>query len=244
MDFLDNVELQRVMTRVKKSLKRPVDILGMDACLMSMVEVAYQMRDVAGYAVGSEETEPGEGWPYDRILRSLAAQPNMTPEELAKEIVKRYIASYGAGENVTQSALRLADLKALTQAVDGLGQALKAALADAPRRSAIMAERARVQEYSRPYDDYCDLLDLCGLLEKNVSDKAVRAACGVVRKAAGAAIVATGTKGPAVARSQGVSIYFPKRTLSPLYKTLDFTKASAWTSSCRPIFRVWDGDAR
>ena len=227
-DFLDNVELQRVMTRVKKSLKRPVDILGMDACLMSMVEVAYQMRDVAGYAVGSEETEPGDGWPYDRILQSLAAQPSMTPEDLAQEIVKRYIASYGAGENVTQSALRLADLKALTQAIDGLGQALKAALADASRRNAIMAERARVQEYSRPYDDYCDLLDLCGLLEKNVSDKAVRAACGVVRKAAGAAIVATGTKGPAVARSQGVSIYFPKRTLSPLYKTLDFTKASAW----------------
>jgi len=227
-DFLDNLELKRVMTRIKKSLKRPIDILGLDACLMSMVEVAYQMRDVAGYSVASEETEPGEGWPYDRILRSLAAKPSMTPEALAKVIVKHYIASYGAGENVTQSALRLADLKALTRAVDGLGKALKAALADASRRSAIMTVRARVQEYSRPYDDYCDLLDLCGLLEENVGDGAVRAASAAVRSAANAAIVASGYKGPVVDKSQGISIYFPKRTISPLYKSLDFTKASAW----------------
>ena len=227
-DFLDNIELKRVMTRIKKVLKRPIDVLGMDACLMSMVEVAYQMRDVAGYTVGSEETEPGEGWPYDRILKSLATKPKMTPEDLSKDIVKRYIASYGAGENVTQSALRLSNLKALTKAVDGLGKALKNALADPSLRSAVLAVRSRVQEYSRPYDDYCDLMDLCGLLEDNVTDGPVRAACAGVRRSAADAIVAAGYKGSAVDKSQGVSIYFPKRILSPLYKTLDFTKASAW----------------
>ena len=227
-DFLDNIELKKVMTKIKKSLKRKVDILGMDACLMSMAEVAYQMRDVADYSVGSEETEPGDGWPYDRILKTLAAKPSMTPEEFSKTIVTQYLASYKGSDNVTQSAVRLGELKALAAAVDGLAKALKNTLGDAASRAAIINVRAQVQEYSRPYDDYCDLLDLCDFLNKEVSDGSVKTACVAVKDAAASALVAAGYKGTAVDYSRGISIYFPKRKLSPLYKTLDFTKESAW----------------
>ncbi len=227
-DFLDNIELKKVMTRIKRKLRRKMDILGMDACLMSMAEVAYQMRDVADYSVGSEETEPGEGWPYDRILKALAAKPAMTPEELSKTIVAQYLASYKAGENVTQSALKLAGLKPLAAAVDALAKALRNILADAASRAVLINARAQVQEYSRPYDDYCDLIDLCDLLDKGLANPAVKTACDAVKQAATAAIVATGYKGPAVDNSRGISIYFPKRKLSPLYKTLDFTKQSSW----------------
>lgn len=227
-DFLDNIELKKVMGRVKTKLGKKIDILGMDACLMSMMEVAYQMCDMAEYSVGSEETEPGDGWPYDRILKALAAKPAMTPEDLAKTIVKQYLSSYKAGDNVTQSALKLAALKPLAKALDGLAKALTAVLADSASRAAVVSVRARVQEYSRPYDDYCDLLDLCSLLEKNLSDPGLRKGCAAVNKAAAAAIAATGYKGPAVDNSGGISIYFPKRKVSPLYKTLDFTKDSSW----------------
>jgi hypothetical protein len=227
-DFLDNIELKKVMRRIKKKLTRKIDILGMDACLMSMAEVAYQMRDVADYSVGSEETEPGDGWPYDRILKALAAKPTMTPEELSKTIVTQYLASYKSGDNVTQSAMKLAGLKPLATAVDSLAKALKNILAGAASRSALINARAQVQEYSRPYDDYCDLLDLCDLIDKGVNNPAVKTACAAVKQAAALAIVATGCKGPTVDNSRGVSIYFPKRKLSPLYKTLDFTKKSTW----------------
>lgn len=227
-DFLDNIELKKVMTKIKRKLKRKIDILGMDACLMSMVEVFYQLRDTAEFSVGSEETEPGDGWPYDRILGALAAKPDMTPEDLSKIIVSQYLASYRAGDNVTQSAMNLAGLKPLTMAVDGLARALKVSLADAACRTALINARAQVQEYSRPYDDYCDLLNLCDLLDKTFTAPAVKTACAAVRQAAGAAVVASGCKGPAVANSRGISIYFPKRKLSPLYKTLDFTKQSTW----------------
>ncbi|MEN6319071.1 MAG: clostripain-related cysteine peptidase [Syntrophaceae bacterium] len=227
-DFLDNIELKRVMTRIKKVLKRPIDILGMDACLMSMTEVAYQMRAVANYSVGSEETEPGDGWPYDRILKILAAKPSMTPEDVSKLIVTQYIASYTPNDNVTQSAVRLANLKSLTSAVSSLGKSLSYALAYPTLRDAIMTGRARVQEYSRPYDDYCDLLNLCDILESSLTDSKIRTACDAVKESAKDAIVVSGYKGSAVNKSHGLSIYFPKRKLSPLYKTLDFTKASAW----------------
>lgn len=227
-DFLDNIELKKVMTKIKSKLRRKIDILGMDACLMSMLEVAYQIRNVADYSVGSEETEPGDGWPYDRILKSLAAKPTMTPEDLSKTIVDRYLASYKTGDNVTQSAMKLAELKHLAVAVDGLAKALGKILADAASRTALINVRAQVQEYSRPYDDYCDLLDLCDRIDKGINNPAVKTGCAAVRQAAAGAVVANGYKGSAVDHSRGVSIYFPKRKLSPLYKTLDFTKQSKW----------------
>ena len=67
-DFLDNLETKKVFAAAKRLLKRKVDILGMDACLMSMAEVGYQVRGSVAYTVGSEETEPLNGWPYDAIL--------------------------------------------------------------------------------------------------------------------------------------------------------------------------------
>src|SRR5205823_6865956 len=73
-DFLDNQELKRVLGEARKFLGGKIAVIGMDACLMSMVEVAYQIRGAASVMVGSEQTEPGEGWPYDSILRALAAK--------------------------------------------------------------------------------------------------------------------------------------------------------------------------
>ncbi|MBI2525262.1 MAG: hypothetical protein HYV93_04700 [Candidatus Rokubacteria bacterium] len=54
----------------------------MDACLMTMIEVAYQLRDHAQILMGSEEIEPGAGWPDAAILGDLAAKPTVGPEEL------------------------------------------------------------------------------------------------------------------------------------------------------------------
>jgi len=192
-----------------------------------MVEVAYQIRGGADYTVASEEEEPGNGWPYDRILAKLTAQPDMSPDQLAKTVVAEYLASYGKNERVTQSAMRLADLEPLATAVSGLGAALRTALRDPRAYAAILAARNMVQEYSRPYDEYCDLIDLCDLLKRSLGGN-VGQACDVVKKAAKKAVRASGSKGNAVAHSNGVSIYFPKRNLSPLYKRLDFGKKGAW----------------
>ena len=48
--------------------RRKIDILGMDACFMSMFEVAYEIRKHVGILIGAEGLEPEFGWPYSRIL--------------------------------------------------------------------------------------------------------------------------------------------------------------------------------
>jgi hypothetical protein len=233
-DFLDNVELQKVLAAIRKRLSRKLDLLGMDACLMSMAEIGYQLRDHVALTVGSEETEPGDGWPYNSILRDLAKKPQMSARDLSSLIVRRYIESYDSKSNVTQAACDLAKSENLGKAIDELAVTLEAEIVAPAVRTAILTARSQVQSYEKP--EYVDLYDLCGLIAANCPSKKVRSACAKVQQAVtkGGYVVANGSKGPAVANSHGVSIYFPDRAtsisapISPLYGNLDFAKKLKW----------------
>ena len=48
-----------------------LDYLFFDACFMQCVEVAYELRDVTNYIIGSPAEIPGSGAPYDRIIEAL-----------------------------------------------------------------------------------------------------------------------------------------------------------------------------
>ena len=155
----------------------------MDACLMAMVEIAYQVKNSTEYLVGSQQTEPNEGWPYDRVLKVLATNPALSPGQLSEAIVTQYLASYGINAGVTMAAINLAEIETLSSAIDDMGKALSTALRDSAARTAIVTARAQVQEYEPPYDQYCDLADLCDLLEKHVGRADVKAACKSVSAA-------------------------------------------------------------
>ncbi len=227
-DFLDNAELKRVLAATRKQTGSRIDIIGFDACLMNMIEVAYQNRASARYMVGSTEVEPGAGWPYDRILAALAAMPAMTPAALATAIVREYVASYPRS-SVTQSALDLKRARAVATAVDALAGALIPALKDPATYAAITKSLLAAQRYE--IRDFLDLVDLCEQLARRVGDgKIVAAAGAVVEAVAGEAglVVAEAHKGAQVAGSHGVAIYFPRGDASVPYATLDFAKATRW----------------
>jgi len=227
-DFLDNIEMKRVLSSMKKLLKAKVNILGMDACMMNMAEVGYQLRDSVSLMVGSEEVEPGDGWPYNRILAKLAKKPAMAPNELAVTIVNEYIASYSANAGVTQSACDLSKSGILASAVDQLAKALNSNLPDAAVRGTIVECRLQTQAYDTP--DYIDLYDFCDLLETKSGAAEIKAACKAVKKTvqADAFVIKSGRKGKKVEHSNGLSIYFPQGEISTLYSTLDFAKKTAW----------------
>lgn len=227
-DFLDNMEIKRALGEMKTLLGRPLDLIGFDACLMAMLEVNYQIMATARYAVGSEEEEPGNGWPYDRILKALAKKPAMAPDELARTVVAQYAASYGAGDGVTLAAVDLGQSDSLAAAVEKLGGSLLARVGKQSEMTLLSAVRAKVQEYSAPYDDYVDLVDLCDGLQRLLGDAAVTEACAAVKQAVAKMVLASAAKGSGVARSHGISIYFPKHKVCALYAKLDFAKKNAW----------------
>ena len=160
-DCLDNQELKRVLATAHQRLGRKVDLVGMDACLMTMIEVAYQLRDHAEVLVGSEEVEPGPGWPHAAILGDLTKNPTMTPAELGAVVVQRYVESYRhARESATQSAIDLAGLDDVVDAVDQLARQLLAGIKTASVAAALLGARRRTLQF---YDGLC--VDLHHLAE-------------------------------------------------------------------------------
>jgi hypothetical protein len=59
-ESLTNIDLREVLRRVRKRIGRPIDVLGMDACLMSMIELCYDLRDGANFIVASESLIPSQ----------------------------------------------------------------------------------------------------------------------------------------------------------------------------------------
>lgn len=227
-DFLDCVELKKVLQSIKRVLGRKLDVLGMDACLMSMAEVLLQVKDSLDVTVASEQTEPSDGWPYDTVLAALAAKPHMSAEELAKVVVAKYIASYRKGDGVTQAACDLSHLQPMVGSIDVLSKAMKQSLSTSGFAGEIMQVRQQVQAYE--VDDYIDLFDFCTLLGQQSTSAAVRSACHAVAGCIGSndLVLASGSKGDSVENSHGISIYFPRSSMSNLYGRLDFAALTGW----------------
>jgi hypothetical protein len=225
-DFLDNIEMKQVMADTAKLLNRNLDLLGMDACLMSMIEVGYQIHQSVDFTVGSEQTEPGNGWPYDKILGKLVNKPDMTPRDLSTAIVDQYLASY-TRDSVTQAACNLSRAEALATAIAGLAAALQGNLGDGATRQRLLMARAQVQSYEVP--DNIDLIDFCSLLGQPSAGSQIADSCQQVIEAAQSGyVMQQGYKGTDLENSHGVAIYFPTLTVSPLYEGLDFSKKTGW----------------
>jgi hypothetical protein len=226
-DFLDNAELKKVLVAVKDEIGAKIDVVGMDACLMSGMEIAYQLQDTANFMIGSEEVEPGDGWPYDKLLDAIARKPAITAAQLGTALVKAYVQFYSS-DAVTQSCLDLSKAESAAKAVD----ALAAALITSIKKPAEFMVFTKAVKSAQRFDmkDYLDLYDLCRLLNLRSGVAAVKnAAKQVMTALTGSLVVAEGHKGAAVANSKGVTIYFPfANDVTVAYDKLDFAKATRW----------------
>jgi hypothetical protein len=77
-------------------------VIGYDACLNGMIEVAYENRNLADYMCASITSIPVAGWPYDLWIGDLVASPYMSIEALGESLVSRYVEFYSmcAGEGL------------------------------------------------------------------------------------------------------------------------------------------------
>jgi hypothetical protein len=223
-DALDNRELKDVLASACTAIGKKIDILGMDACLMTMVEVAWQLRDAVEILVGSEIEEPNDGWPYAEILSFLTAKPKSKTHVVAKGVVKQYVASYrDQGETVTQSAINAAATEAIIRALIPLAAEL---LVDLDKnRKLIQWAWVRAPKF---YDDnYLDLYAFARKLRTKSKDQdrireKADALLTALKTGNQQAILRQGRLGKEVAGTKGLSIYFPAEYINPAYRRLDF----------------------
>ncbi len=232
---LDTIELGKVTDKVAQILGQPIDLLGMNACLMSAIEVAYQLRLSVRVYVASEDLMPAQGLPYDDILNRLKAQPAMDAVTLGKLLVERYCAYLLASSpqtplTATLTALQLDGIERVATAVSAFASALQADIGG-EIKEVWDAHRAAHPFLFRLYD----LVNFC-------QELAAQSSAGPNSIAAAQAVL-TALKDPAFLLSinytaqtykdtGGVSTYLmppiPGKTLSPYYAQTAYAQATGW----------------
>ncbi len=209
-DLLYNSEIHEYLVSALGG--RQLDVLGFDACLMSMIETAYAFRDIAQYMVASEELEPGQGWNYREWLRQVKSSNQQDGESIARITVKAYKEEYGAqNPNTTLSAINLSHIDSLVSALDALSAELIGLLPT--HLNQIRAARSSVKEYAPRYSFYhIDLIKFTEAVIDTVDNPALLTAAGEVKQKAGNAVVENyaGHNRQGSYGSNGLAIYYPK----------------------------------
>lgn len=234
-DLLDNVELKKALNDAVDAVGKRIDILGMDACLMSMAEVCYQIRESVDFTVASEAEQDLDGWPYEGFLSRLVDDPAMSPRQLAETIVNEYEMKYG---EVVNAAATLAACDIRSPLIDDLVEKTEALASMLKERfdsieDAVLLARHRCWE--NELIESVDLSDFCKVLRSKTGDAEVKALCTDIVEFIKEAqegdeerfIVKETRVGSDVRFTRGLGIYFPLTEVSPLYRHLDMTKTGA-----------------
>jgi hypothetical protein len=216
-------ELSRALQRTGEK----IDVIGLDACLMGMTEVAYQLRNSGSFLVVSE-VEEAFSWPYAKVLGGLAKAPATAPDALAKAIVRAYGKTFGPGQNGTIASIDLSKVGPLGAS---FGALVKAVAAVPNRVAQVKATRTKTTAFYHT-GDYVDLNAFVSALQTQLPEAKKQAAS--VRTALGRAVTARRSTGPADATYGGLSLFYPspplaKRTLQ-VYEPLTFPTDTGWGS--------------
>ncbi|GIV16532.1 MAG: hypothetical protein KatS3mg022_1967 [Armatimonadota bacterium] len=206
------------------------DIIAFDASLMQMLEVAYEIRHLGDYIVGSEESPPAAGYPYHEILYPMVSSPRISPRELACLIVSRTVNFYTKPgmyyDNITQSAIDTSFLENVIQTVSRLAHTLSVVAIDHP--VLVAASRDSAQAYAEY--TYKDLWDYTEQLRVRLpSSPELTDALNGVQNALSQAVIAEAHSSRRVNRSHGLSIYVPTPGgFETRYGLLAFARATYW----------------
>ncbi|MCX5785062.1 MAG: clostripain-related cysteine peptidase [Elusimicrobia bacterium] len=197
-----------------------IDVYGSDACLMQMPEVNYEIKDYVDYIVGSEETEPGDGYTYNMLLGPLVAKPTMLGAELGKLAVDAYSDHYGTQDH-TQSLVLASAMNGLVPVINDF---VAAAIA-ANEKPLIKTAMGSAQSYA--YAENKDLWHFLSLYSASSQNANVKAAAKALQDYLTGKLILHNRVNSTYADSHGLAIYLPDSPNSA-YNDLAWAKASQW----------------
>ena len=194
-----------------RAAEEPLEFIGFDACMMANLETACVCSRYANYLIASEELEPGSGWDYS-FLTALSQNPEMTGEEIGKNILETYIAYHSSifgrmmSVRATISVTDLRRIPAVVQAVEDFAEAANQRLL-AGGYNILAKARGHTMDFAGTggEDDYdlVDLVDLCQQLSRDFPEESA-----AVTDAMEKAVVFSGST-QIVENANGLTVYFP-----------------------------------
>lgn len=217
-DTLDMEEIEAALPSIGF-----IDMVGFDGCNMASIEVQMLWHGHATALAHSQEWVGWDGVEYDVVLAQLAANPNMTADQVA------IATSQSATSDKTWSAVAVdSRFDALLAAVDQWSVALKDGLG-ANRKKYDQAFGATRSFWQAPMDK--DLYDMAFEINRNVTDADIQAKSRAVMEAV-ASVVLHERHVSQYSDAHGITIYHASRANQKIdhayYLTLDFALETGW----------------
>lgn len=245
-NYLTNQKLDAALNTICSTLldNKKFNLIGFDACLMSMLEVADIVKNYAHVMTASEEVELGTGLDYSLVLRPFTTQ-TPTPQELGAHIATTYALSYQkVTSDYTHSALNLDQISLVEHNVHKVAQLLLSCLRNQKNGSvkqalALSRNKNMCTHFDEPsYIDlhhfYCNILNnlksfsfkstehtvLIGQLQQTLTE-----GCLLIED-----VVIANVAGKNLSNAKGIAIYFPERGIHPSYRKTAFAQNNEWST--------------
>ncbi len=213
------------------------DIVGFDACLMAVTDVAVALEPFADYVLFSEEVIPSNGWEYFNSITAMQQNPDWDAFQVGAAFIDTYMDYYAGPGQRTKVGLSLVETASLPDLLTTLSDfsatvgtdtaSLLSALGTARNNSQIFGASLgnRADIYS-----YVDLRDFMNWfsLQTSITDDAYNAAQAVI--AAYDRTVAYSRADSVLPGGTGLAIYLPSGPL-----TYDAT----YTDAAPTDFALW-----
>lgn len=216
------------------------DIIGFDACLMAVTDVAVTLEPFADYVLFSQEVIPGNGWEYTDSIGAMKANPTWDAFQVGAAFIDNYTAYYagkGARSKLGLSLVETAGLPTLLGSLENFSAVvggdtveLLSALGSARNNSQIFG--ASLGDRANTYS-YVDLKDFMTWfsLQTTITEDAYNAAQEVIAAYDGAVVYSLADS--KLPRATGLAIYLPSK---PIYYE---AYGSTYPDSAPPAFAFW-----
>lgn len=251
-NYLTNQKLDRALHEISANILqgKKLDIIGFDACLMSMLEVANIVQPYAEIMLASQEVELGTGWDYARVFEPFLIN-TLTPQEFARHVVTIFKETYHAiTGDYTQSAINLNYVKELEKNLNLVSSLLVEGIKTESSGSVsqmikLSSNKKNCTHFDEP--SYKDLHHFYLNLQKNLPSITLHnkqdeyqfknslyllleQGKEIIKK-----MVIANTAGSSLKSAQGISIYFPEKRIHSSYMKTTFAQSNTWSALLRQM---------
>lgn len=246
-NYLDNKKLALALEKIYHIRnQKKIDVLLMDACLMSGIEIAHLCAPYAQFLISSEEVVLGPGYNYAMTLKPLQKE-DLTPYDFALSTVKIFAQTYAPISNdFTQSALNLSIINQFTiEFKEFINVLLKYKQYDSrdhlKKTLKLAGSREMVTHFSEP--SYIDLIHFLEnilifisqnpkkiVFSKKEIDSIKEIKFIIERKLIPTLnkIIIANVNGENIPKAHGIYIYFPKYQIEESYENTQFPIITQW----------------
>ncbi len=247
--YLSNQKLDYALKTICTNIQRKFDFIGLDACMMQMLEFGCLLQPYAHLMVGSQEVELGAGWNYKYILAPFS-EKSFSATEFTDHIVSCYQRAYSRiTHDYTLSAVNLTDISALADNINTVANLLQQCLKVQEHNSVkYTLANCRSKKNCTCFDEpsYLDLGHLYNNILANIGNfklKTNQETIGQLKNELENGLkilqktILANTKGKNLINAQGLSIYFPEKNIHISYPKTPFAAHNNWANLIQTFVR-------